>query len=39
MSKLNYGCQGLVAVISGGSSGIGLAAAAKLASDGARVYS
>ena len=38
MSKLNYGCQGLVAVISGGSSGIGLAAAAKLASDGARVY-
>ena len=38
MSKFNYGCQGLVAVISGGSSGIGLAAAAKLASDGARVY-
>lgn len=38
MSKLNYGCVGLVAVISGGTSGIGLAAAAKLAADGARVY-
>ena len=38
MSKLKYGCEGLVAVISGGTSGIGLAAAAKLAADGARVY-
>ena len=38
MSKLKYGCEGLVAVISGGTSGIGLAAAAKLAAEGARVY-
>lgn len=38
MSKLKYGCEGLVAVISGGTSGIGLAAAAKLVADGARVY-
>lgn len=38
MSKLNYGCEGLVAVISGGSSGIGLATAEKLLQDGARVY-
>lgn len=38
MSKLKYGCEGLVAVISGGSSGIGLATAERLAADGARVY-
>ena len=38
MTKLSYGCGGKVAVISGGSSGIGLAAALKLAADGARVY-
>lgn len=38
MTKLKYGCEGLVAVISGGSSGIGLATAERLAADGARVY-
>ena len=38
MSKLNYGCEGLVAVISGGSSGIGLATAERFAADGAKVY-
>ncbi|MGM9582638.1 MAG: SDR family NAD(P)-dependent oxidoreductase [Phascolarctobacterium sp.] len=38
MAKLSYGCAGLVAVISGGSSGIGLATAEKLLLDGARVY-
>ena len=38
MNKLNYGCKDLVVVISGGTSGIGLATAAKLVSDGARVY-
>ena len=38
MTKLSYGCGGKVVVISGGSSGIGLAAALKLAADGARVY-
>ncbi|MGM9529051.1 MAG: SDR family NAD(P)-dependent oxidoreductase [Phascolarctobacterium sp.] len=38
MTKLKYGCEGLVAVISGGSSGIGLATAERLATDGARVY-
>lgn len=38
MRKLNYGCQGLTALISGGTSGIGLAVAAKLLADGARVY-
>ena len=38
MNKLNYGCKELVAVISGGTSGIGLATAEKLAADGARVY-
>ncbi|MGM9569873.1 MAG: SDR family NAD(P)-dependent oxidoreductase, partial [Phascolarctobacterium sp.] len=38
MTKLNYGCEGLVAVISGGSSGIGLATAERFAADGARVY-
>lgn len=38
MTKLNYGCQGLTALISGGTSGIGLAVAAKLLADGARVY-
>lgn len=35
---LNYGCGGLTAVISGGTSGIGLACAEKLLRDGARVY-
>ncbi len=35
---VSYGCEGLLAVISGGTSGIGLAAAAKLAADGADVY-
>lgn len=35
---LNYGCEGLRAVISGGTSGIGLATAAKLLADGAEVY-
>lgn len=35
---LNYGCEGLTAVISGGTSGIGLACAEKLLRDGARVY-
>ncbi len=38
MAKINYGCGGLCALISGGTSGIGLAAAAKLLADGARVY-
>ena len=38
MNKLNYGCKDLVVVISGGTSGIGLATAEKLAADGARVY-
>lgn len=38
MSKLNYGCQNLTAVISGGTSGIGLATAIKLAADDAKVY-
>ncbi len=33
-----YGCEGLKAVISGGTSGIGFAAAEKLAADGAEVY-
>ena len=37
MTKLSYGCGGKVVVISGGSSGIGLAAALKLAADGAIV--
>lgn len=36
--KLKYGCKGLVAVISGGTSGIGLATARSLAADGARVF-
>lgn len=35
---MDYGCQGLTVVISGGTSGIGLAAAAKFLQDGARVY-
>lgn len=35
---LSYGCEGLVAVISGGTSGIGLETARKLLADGARVY-
>lgn len=37
-SKINYGCAGQVALISGGTSGIGLAAAELLLQDGARVY-
>lgn len=36
--KLNYGCEGLCAVISGGTSGIGLETARRLLDDGARVY-
>lgn len=36
--KLNYGCDNLCAVISGGTSGIGLEVAHKLLADGARVY-
>ena len=35
---MGYGCQGLRAVISGGTSGIGLAVAEKLVEDGATVY-
>lgn len=35
---MNYGCKGLTAVISGGTSGIGLAVAEKLLEDGAIVY-
>lgn len=35
---INYGCEGLRAVISGGTSGIGLATAAKLLTDGCEVY-
>lgn len=39
MSKnLSYGCAGLCAVISGGTSGIGLETARRLLADGARVY-
>ena len=38
MIKMNYGCADLVAVISGGTSGIGLAVAEKLLLDGAEVY-
>ncbi len=38
MSKLQYGCEGLCAVISGGTSGIGLEVAKCLLLDGARVY-
>lgn len=39
MSKnLSYGCEGLCAVISGGTSGIGLETARRLLADGARVY-
>lgn len=39
MSKnLSYGCEGLCVVISGGTSGIGLATAQRLLTDGARVY-
>lgn len=34
----NYGCDGLVAVISGGTSGIGLAVAERLLNDGAIVF-
>ncbi|MBQ8417463.1 MAG: SDR family oxidoreductase [Phascolarctobacterium sp.] len=35
---MNYGCEGLNVVISGGTSGIGLAAAEKFLADGANVY-
>ncbi len=35
---MDYGCKGLCALISGGTSGIGLAVAEKLLLDGARVY-
>ena len=35
---MNYGCAGLTAIISGGTSGIGLATAIKLLEDGAQVY-
>lgn len=35
---MNYGCEGLCAVVSGGTSGIGLAVAEKLLLDGAKVY-
>lgn len=38
MNKLQYGCEGLCAVISGGTSGIGLEVARRLLLDGARVY-
>ena len=38
MNKMNYGCEGLCVVISGGTSGIGLAAAQRFLADGARVY-
>lgn len=38
MKNINYGCHGLTAVISGGTSGIGLAAAEKLLLDGAQVF-
>lgn len=38
MNKMNYGCEGLCVVISGGTSGIGLAAALRFLADGARVY-
>lgn len=36
--KLSYGCEGLTAIISGGTSGIGLATAEALLRDGAVVY-
>lgn len=38
MNNLQYGCEGLCAVISGGTSGIGLEVARRLLLDGARVY-
>lgn len=38
MQKINYGCEDLVVVISGGTSGIGLATATALLNDGAKVY-
>lgn len=37
-NKLNYGCENLCVVISGGTSGIGLETARRLLADGARVY-
>lgn len=38
MNNFGYGCANLIAVISGGTSGIGLATAVSLAKDGAKVY-
>lgn len=38
MKNIHYGCEGKRAVISGGTSGIGLAAAEKLLLDGAQVF-
>jgi NAD(P)-dependent dehydrogenase (short-subunit alcohol dehydrogenase family) len=38
MKMMNYGCEGLNVVISGGTSGIGLATAEKFLRDGANVY-
>lgn len=38
VKHMNYGCEGLCAVVSGGTSGIGLAVAQKLLEDGAKVY-
>lgn len=38
MSNINYGCAGKAAIISGGTSGIGLAIAEKLLFDGAKVF-
>ena len=37
-TRLNYGCENLCVVISGGTSGIGLETARRLLADGARVY-
>lgn len=38
MNNIKYGCNGKAAIISGGTSGIGLAAAEKLLLDGAKVF-
>lgn len=37
-TRLNYGCENLCVLISGGTSGIGLATACRLLAEGARVY-
>lgn len=37
-TRLNYGCENLCVLISGGTSGIGLATACQLLAEGARVY-